>query len=109
MKGLDNKKIPLDIRKLAVGIIYILLIGVVLYGRTDHVYDGFGGAAAWIIMLLFAIMAAARIAEAVTGESALGLIYKLLDKLLDRADTSNDDSSDDAEKDAAQDSGESDR
>lgn len=105
MKGLDNKKIPLDIRKLAVGIIYILLIGVVLYGRTDHVYDGFGGAAAWIIMLLFAIMAAARIAEAVTGESALGLIYKLLD----RADTNNDDSSDDAEKDAAQDSGESNR
>ena len=44
-------------------VVYTLLVGVVIYGAHDHVYDGFGKLAPWIVGGIFAIMAVLRLSE----------------------------------------------
>ena len=50
----DIKKMKLYMpSKLISAVIYLALIGVVLYGRSNHVYDGFGAAVPWMICAIF--------------------------------------------------------
>ncbi len=69
MNNTENRFYAVDVRKLVTGIVYLLLIGVVIYGMGDHVYDGFGKGVPWVIMILFFAMGVMRIFEAVTGKN----------------------------------------
>ena len=60
------KSISVNWQKLLAGVIYLLLIGVVIYGIGNHVYDGFGHVVPWLIMVVFAIMGVIRIIEGIT-------------------------------------------
>lgn len=42
---------------------YALLVIVVIYGAHNHVYDGFGKAAPWIVGGIFAVMCVIRLSE----------------------------------------------
>ena len=63
--------------KLLSGLGYLALLGVVLYGMTDHVYDGFGKAVPWVIIALFLFMSIVRISECVPEYSIITLIKSL--------------------------------
>ncbi len=54
-----------DIKKILAGVAYLLLIGVVIYGMQDHVYDGFGKLVPWLIMFIFAFMGVIRLLEGI--------------------------------------------
>ncbi|MBE6753433.1 MAG: hypothetical protein E7559_03620 [Ruminococcaceae bacterium] len=59
----ENKTKLVIPRTLLAAVGYLALVGVVIYGSTDHVYDGFGKAAPWIVGGIFAVMAGIRIYE----------------------------------------------
>lgn len=73
-----NKNLDFKPRKLIAGLCYLALVGVVLYGMTDHVYDGFGKAVPWLIIVLFAFMAVVRLSECVPEYSVIELVKKLI-------------------------------
>lgn len=77
---MDKKDKNLNFKpmKLISGLAYLALVGVVLYGMTDHVYDGFGKAVPWIIIALFAFMSVVRLSECVPEYSLINLIKSLL-------------------------------
>ena len=54
-------------------IAYGLLVFVVIYGAHDHVYDGFGKAAPWIVGGIFALMCVIRLSQ------FLRSVYQLFD------------------------------
>ena len=70
-----------NIQQILIGILYFALIGVVVYGMHDHVYDGFGNVVPWIIIVIFGVMGIIRIAEGVTKKDFLELFPRLIDKL----------------------------
>ena len=78
MNDFSGKHFSVDARKIVRGAIYLILIGVVIYGMNNHVYDGFGKAVPWVIMVLFAFMGAVRIFEGVTGKNMLECIRGFL-------------------------------
>ena len=59
---MGKKKLTIP-RNLVAAIAYLALVGVVIYGTTDHAYDGFGPAVPWIICGVFIVMAAVRFYE----------------------------------------------
>lgn len=73
-----DKKLDFRPRKLVAGLCYLALVGVVLYGMTDHVYDGFGKAVPWLIIVLFAFMAVVRLSECVPEYSVITLVKNLI-------------------------------
>lgn len=75
---------------LATAIIYALLVGVVIYGAHDHVYDGFGAAAPWVVGGIFALMSVLRLAEYLRSVSDYRLVRGFLDnrRVLDEAEAS---------------------
>lgn len=77
---MDKKDKNLNFKplKLLAGLGYLALVGVVLYGMTDHVYDGFGKAVPWLIIALFAFMSVVRLSECVPEYSLITLIKNLI-------------------------------
>lgn len=63
---------------LAASIAYFLLVLVVIYGSKQHVYDGFGAAAPWIVGGIFLIMAAARMIEFLQSVNAYNRVRRFL-------------------------------
>lgn len=57
-----GKKLTIP-RSLAAAVAYLALVGVVIYGTKDHVYDGFGKAVPWLIAGVFIAMSAIRFYE----------------------------------------------
>ena len=76
----SGTKLPFDVRKLAAGLCYLLLCGVVVYGMDNHVYDGFGNTVPWLIILIFAVMAIIRIVESIAGAELARIIELVLGK-----------------------------
>ena len=58
---------------------YALLVFIVIYGAGDHVYDGFGKAAPWIVGGIFALMAVIRSAEFLHSVSAYKTVKSFLE------------------------------
>jgi len=63
---------------LAASITYFLLVLVVIYGAGQHVYDGFGEAAPWIVGGIFLIMAVIRLAEFLRTVNAYNRVRRFL-------------------------------
>ncbi len=63
---------------LAASIAYFLMVIVVIYGAGQHVYDGFGAAAPWIVGGVFLIMAVARMAEFLQSVKAFNRVRRFL-------------------------------
>ena len=60
-------------------IVYTLLVFVVIYGAGDHVYDGFGKLAPWIVGGIFAVMAAIRFSEFLSSINAYKSVIEFLE------------------------------
>jgi|GEM_PF-1877826 len=60
-------------------IIYFVMVLVVIYGASHHVYDGFGAAAPWIVGGIFLIMAIARMAEFLRSVNAYNRVRRFLE------------------------------
>ena len=73
-----DKKLNFKPMKLLAGLAYLALVGVVIYGMTDHVYDGFGKAVPWLIIALFAFMSVIRLSECVPEYSIITIIKDLI-------------------------------
>lgn len=63
---------------LASSIAYFLLVLVVIYGAGQHVYDGFGAAAPWIVGGIFLFMAIARMTEFLRTVNAYNRVRRFL-------------------------------
>ncbi len=63
---------------LAAAIAYFLLVLVVIYGAGQHVYDGFGAAAPWIVGGIFLIMAVIRLSEFLRTVNACNRVRRFL-------------------------------
>ncbi len=61
MAGKRNRKSIAAPQKLLAAVLYLVLIGVVIYGKGHHVYDGFGDAVPWVIGGIFAVMFTVRV------------------------------------------------
>lgn len=70
-----------NIEQILIGVLYMALIGVVVYGMHDHVYDGFGNVVPWIIIVIFGIMSIIRIAEGITKKEFLELAPEVWEKI----------------------------
>ena len=79
--SLDSLKV--DVKKILIGAVYLLLIGVVIYGMHDHVYDGFGGVVPWLIMAIFAVMSVIRVLEGATRKEFRQLASAALRRIND--------------------------
>jgi len=86
MQNFSKKYFTPDVRRIVVGVLYLILIGVVVYGMEHHVYDGFGKAVPWIIIVLFGIMGAVRITEGIKGKSFLELVSEVRDRIGQKSD-----------------------
>lgn len=60
-------------------VVYALLVGVVIYGAHNHVYDGFGKAAPWIVGGIFLTMAVVRLGEFLHSVSAYKAVKTFLE------------------------------
>lgn len=58
---------------------YTTLVFIVIYGAHNHVYDGFGKAAPWVVGGIFALMAVLRIAEFLRSLSDYKLVRDFLE------------------------------
>lgn len=61
-------------------IVYLALIGVVIYGAHNHVYDGFGAAAPWIVGSIFALMVIFRSIEFIRSINRCKEVRRYLEK-----------------------------
>lgn len=66
--------------QLAASIIYFLLVIVVIYGAHNHVYDGFGKLAPWIVGGIFLAMAVIRLVEFLRSANAYNYVRRFLDQ-----------------------------
>ena len=65
----DEKRV-IAFRKLLSAAFYLAMIGVVIYGSHQYVYDGFGKAAPWIVSFIFLLIAGFRIYGFITSVKA---------------------------------------
>lgn len=61
-------------------VVYALLTVVVIYGAHNHVYDGFGAAAPWIVGGIFVLMSVLRLSEFLRSVSEYKSVRQYLDE-----------------------------
>ena len=64
---------------LVASLTYFLLVIVVIYGAGNHVYDGFGKLAPWIVGGLFLTMAVIRLNEFMRSVNAYNRVRRFLE------------------------------
>jgi len=64
---------------LIAAIIYFLMVIVVIYGAKNHVYDGFGTLAPWIVGGVFLIMAIIRLVQFLRSVNAYNRVRRFLE------------------------------
>ena len=64
---------------LVAAVTYFLLVIVVIYGAHNHVYDGFGKLAPWIVGGIFLSMAIIRMVEFLRSVNAYNRVRRFLE------------------------------
>lgn len=64
---------------LVAAVTYFLLVIVVIYGAHNHVYDGFGKLAPWIVGGIFLAMAVIRLVEFLRSVNAYNRVRRFLE------------------------------
>ena len=64
---------------LVAAVTYFLLVIVVIYGANNHVYDGFGKLAPWIVGGIFLAMAVIRLNEFMRSVNAYNRVRRFLE------------------------------
>ncbi len=64
---------------LVAAVTYFILVIVVIYGANNHVYDGFGKLAPWIVGGIFLAMAVIRLNEFLRSVNAYNKVRRFLE------------------------------